>query len=214
VLPWLIMDAKSLWSFIGYHLDRGLHAESTYGSFIILGQLFKWTSVNYDFTFGSFNIDSILADNMAHISFYLMAAAFAVICLLFAWQLYKKQKNISAADMEINRLETETLFIRYAAIAVLAFLVFNKVFSAQYMIWMCTLLPLIRIRGNTIMIMMALVAGALSIYIYPLNYMAFELYETAPVIIMAVRNVLIIAIFIMAFFPAKNKAAPVLQSSY
>ncbi len=61
VLPWLIMDASSLGSFLTYHLDRGLHAESTYGSLIILGQHFGWTSVNYDFSFGSFNITSGLA---------------------------------------------------------------------------------------------------------------------------------------------------------
>ncbi|MDD4873862.1 MAG: glycosyltransferase family 87 protein [Dehalococcoidales bacterium] len=208
-LPWLIVDAGSFWTMVSYHLDRGLHAESTYGSFIILGQLFKWTTVDYDFTYGSFNIDSVLADNFASASFYVMAGAFLVICLIFAYQLYKKQKAIT--NIELNRVETETLLIRYAAIAVLTFLIFNKVFSAQYMIWVCPLLPLISIRGNNIMVLLALIAGALSIYIYPLNYEQFEYYETAPVIIMAVRNLLVIAIFIIAFFPAKRNAMQMTQ---
>ena len=35
VLPWVIIDAQGFWGSISYHLERSLHAESSYGSFTI-----------------------------------------------------------------------------------------------------------------------------------------------------------------------------------
>jgi hypothetical protein len=199
----LIADAQAFWYCINYHLERGLHAESTYGSFVILGQLLGLTKItDYDWTHGSFDITSALADNLAGASFYIMAFLFLVLCLLFIYQLHKKQIGIT--DPELARVETETMLVRYFAIAVLAFLATNKVFSAQYMVWFCPLIPLINVRWNNIMVILLMIAGVLSIYMYPFNYVAFEYYEATPVIIMAVRNVLIIAVFIMAFFPTRT----------
>ncbi|HAS04404.1 MAG TPA: hypothetical protein DCR71_01390, partial [Dehalococcoidia bacterium] len=91
IIPWLIMDAGSLSSFLTYHMDRGLHAESTYGSFIILGQHFGWTSVEWDFSFGSFNITSGLADNLADASFYIMGLVLIFAYALFTYQLRKQE---------------------------------------------------------------------------------------------------------------------------
>jgi len=187
-------------------MDRGLHAESTYGSFIILGQHFGWTSVDWDFSFGSFNITSGLADNMANSSFYIMGAVLLLTYMLFLYQMYKKEIN-----KEVNfssQAEQETLFIRYVIISVLVFLLFNKVFSAQYMVWFCPLIPLLNIRYQNLIVVLLLIAGIFTIYIYPFNYIEFEYYENLPVLIMANRNILLIIliiVFVLVFIGIKPR---------
>jgi uncharacterized membrane protein len=201
VIPWLIIEPQSLWSMFSYHLERGLHAESTYGSLVLLGQLFGWTQVDYDFNFGSFNITSALADNLAHSSFYIMAAVLLAIYGLFAYQLYKQRKNDK--DMASLQVEEETLLMRYVALAVMAFLLFNKVFSAQYMIWICPLIPLLNIRYKNLITVLLLIAGAFTIYIYPFNYVEFEYFESFPVLIMSRRNLLLIIAFVLMLIARK-----------
>ena len=203
VLPWLIMDASSLGSFLTYHAERGLHAESTYGSFIILAQHFGWTSVQWDFSFGSFNITSGLSDNMAHASFFIMGGVLLLAYSLFMYQLRKKEKNTQGA---FNlQAEQETLLIRYVVISVLAFLLFNKVFSAQYMAWFCPLIPLLNIRYQNLNIALLLIAGAFTTYIYPFNYIEFEYFESLPVLLMARRNLLLIIVFVLVLLGIKPR---------
>ena len=201
VLPWLIMDASSLGSFLTYHLDRGLHAESTYGSTIIFAQHLGWTRVGYDFNFGSFNITSGLADNLAHASFYIMGAVLLLVYVMFLYQLYKREIN-----KEVNfstQGEQETLLIRYVVISVLAFLLFNKVFSAQYMAWFCPLIPLLNIRYQNLAVVLLLIAGVFTIYIFPFNYLEFEYFENLPVLLMANRNLLMMIVFILVLIGRK-----------
>jgi len=203
VIFWLIIDAVALASMLTYHMDRGLHAESTYGSFLILAQHFGWTSVNWDFSFGSFNITSGLADNLADASFYIMGAVLLLAYSLFAFRLRKSDKNNKEALA--TQAGQESLLIRYVAISVLAFLLFNKVFSAQYMAWFCPLLPLLNIRCQNLNVALLMIAGAFTIYIYPFNYLNFEYYETLPVFLMAGRNLLLIIVFVLVCLGIKPK---------
>ena len=203
VIPWLIMDASSLGSFLTYHADRGLHAESTYGSFIILAQHFGWTSVQWDFSFGSFNITSGLSDNLAHASFFIMGGVLLLAYSLFMYQLRKKEKN-TQGDFNLQ-VEQESLLIRYVVISVLAFLLFNKVFSAQYMAWFCPLIPLLNIRYQNLNIVLLLIAGVFTTYIYPFNYVEFEYFENLPVLMMAHRNLLLIIVFALVLLGIKPR---------
>ncbi|HAS28339.1 MAG TPA: hypothetical protein DCR59_04130 [Dehalococcoidia bacterium] len=211
IIPWLIMDAGSLSSFLTYHMDRGLHAESTYGSFIILGQHFGWTSVEWDFSFGSFNITSGLADNLADASFYIMGLALIFAYALFTYQLRKQE--ITKLGTDDTQIAQETLLVRYVVISVLAFLLFNKVFSAQYMAWFCPLIPLLNIRFKNLIVALLLIAGIFTIYIYPFNYLEFEYYESLPVLLMASRNLLLIIVFLLVFWGKKPREKNIQESS-
>lgn len=203
IIPWLITDAGSLSTFFTYHMDRGLHAESTYGSFVILGQHFGWTSVEWDFSFGSFNITSGLADNLADASFYIMALVLIIVYGLFTYQLHKQE--ITKLEKDDTQVAQETLFVRYAVILVLAFLLFNKVFSAQYMAWFCPFIPLLNIRFKYLIVAMLMIAGVFTIYVYPFNYIEFEYWESLPVLLMASRNLLLIIVFVLVVLGIKPR---------
>ncbi len=203
-IPWVIIDAHGFWESISYHLERGLHAESSYGSFILIGQLLGLTQVEGGFSYASYDLTSPLAGNISGASFYIMAVIFIALYLLFAYQLRKRQNNITS--LETPAAETEALLLRYVSLAVIVFLLSSKVFSIQYMIWLCPLLPLLNIRRSNLIVILLLIAGAFTLYIYPFNYTPFARFETTPVIIMASRNLLLLAIGALILFSKRAKA--------
>jgi hypothetical protein len=107
-------------------------------------------------------------------------------------------------------VEQETLLVRYVAISVLAFLIFNKVFSAQYMAWFCPLVPLLNIRFKSLIIAMLMIAGLFTMYVYPFNYIEFEYYESLPVLLMAGRNLLLITVFVLVCLGIKARNGNIL----
>ncbi|HAS04283.1 MAG TPA: hypothetical protein DCR71_00715, partial [Dehalococcoidia bacterium] len=94
-----------------------------------------------------------------------------------------------------------------------AFLLFNKVFSAQYMAWFCPLIPLLNIRFKNLIVALLLIAGIFTIYIYPFNYIEFEYYESLPVLLMARRNLLLIIVFLLVFWGKKPREKNIQGSS-
>jgi uncharacterized membrane protein len=204
-IPWIIIDAQGFWGSISYHLERGLHAESFGGSLVLLGQLLGWTQVEGGFSYGSYNLTSPLADNISTASFYIMAAILIALYLLFALQLKKGQDSITS--LETPAIETEALLLRYASLAVIAFLLSSKVFSIQYVIWLCPLLPLLHIRRSNLIAILLLIAGAFTLYIYPFYYTPFARFETTPVIIMASRNLLLLAVGALILLSGRTKVA-------
>ncbi len=206
VIPWVVIDAQGFWHSISYHLERGLHAESSYGSFILLGQLLGFTHVQGGFSpYNSYDLTSPLADSLAAASFYIMAALLLALYLLFAFQLKKRQNKITSLGMPAA--EAESLLLRYSALVIIAFLASSKVFSIQYLIWLCPLLPLLDIRRSSLIFILFLIAGAFTLYIYPFNYTPFARFENLPVLIMARRNLLIIVIGFLILFSGRARVA-------
>jgi uncharacterized membrane protein len=203
VIPWVIIDAQGFWSSISYHLERGLHAESSYGSFILLWQLLGFTHVDGGFSYGSYNLISPLADSIAEASFYIMAAILLVLYLLFAFKLKRGQNKIISFGMPA--IETELLLLQYAILVIIGFLVSSKVFSIQYMIWICPLLPLLNFRRGTLIFILFLIVGIFTLYVYPFNYTPFARFENLPVLIMACRNLLLIIIGFLILFSRRTK---------
>lgn len=196
-LPWLILDPETLAVVVTYHSARGLHSESTYGTLVLLMQILGLTHAEASLNFGSWNLSSPLADRLADIAPAITILMFGIVYFLQYRTLWKKPV-VDNRDIII-----------YSSLAVFAFLLGNKVFSPQYLIWLCPLLPLLKWQGA--LYMAAFVAvGGVSQYIYPYFYMDFETAKPLAVFLMFFRNVLV---GVMAFwlalctFPAKSARA-------
>jgi hypothetical protein len=113
---------------------------------------------------------------------------------LFARRLWKdSDENLITKMSEPSAAR----FLQYTALAVIVFMLTNKVFSAQYLIWLCPLLPLIAGGRRYLVLALFVVAAALTQYVFPYNYKGFELGESLPVFILAVRNLLLVATAIL-----------------
>jgi len=89
------------------------------------------------------------------------------------------------------------LLLQFASLTVLVFMLTNKVFSAQYLIWLCPLLPLLGGQSRYIAWPLFAAAAALTQYVFPYHYIEFELGDTVPVVMLAGRNLLLVAVAVV-----------------
>ena len=201
-LPWVIIDADGFWQFISYHLERGLHSESSYGSVILIGQVMGLTQVEAGLTYGSWNLVSTMAENLSRASFYITAGLLSVIYAFYARQLWQKKPG----DISIRGLlnNEAVALLRYTLVAVLIMLLTSKVFSPQFLIWLCPLIPIVGARWRYVPLVLFLIAGAITQYIYPHNYIAFELFTPHLVILHAIRNLLLAVMAVIYILPMRS----------
>ena len=198
--PWIIIDAPAYWSSLTYHLERGLHSESSYGTLLLVGQVLGMTKVEGELTFGSWNLSSPLADRLAGISLYASSGFLLVVYCLFGWQIWKRSKG--GPETRLSETPAAARLLQYASLAVIVFLLTNKVFSPQFLIWLCPLLPLTAGRWRYIPWLLFLAAGGLTLYVFPGHYVEFELFEPYLVGMLAGRNLLLAsAAILMALSP-------------
>lgn len=126
----LLVNPDLITGFLGYHEDRPLQIESVASSFVYLLSMLGLTDVwiqsaSDPGSFLSDNLRGPLPDAVADVLMPLMVVAILAVCALY---LYRRYADGEDGDM------------RLAAFAMLgclmAFLVVNKVFSTQYLIWL------------------------------------------------------------------------------
>jgi hypothetical protein len=130
VLPFILTGSDAVTYFLSYHMDRPLQIESAAASIIAVFSNLGITETWVEFGFGSDNLMGPWPDAVAPYLTPLMLAALGAVYVLYAYLLSGLRKyNI---DNENNRL---ILLGGAALLAVLAFMIFGKVFSAQYIVW-------------------------------------------------------------------------------
>jgi hypothetical protein len=200
-LPWLIIDAPGFTKSFTYHLDRPLHAESTYGSALMVGQVFGMDKIPADLTYGSWNLLSSLADKLAKIAFYVTAFFSIIIYWLFVTRTRYDEVNDSSKPLNTS---SASILAQCVILLTFVFLLLNKVFSAQYLAWLCPLLPLFFYgKRKYTVLSLFVIAAAVTQYVFPYNYVSFEQVHAVPVLLLAARNLMLITAGILVAFPAR-----------
>jgi uncharacterized membrane protein len=200
-LPWLLLDAPGFWNSFAYHFERGLHSESTYGSILLVGKILGLVQVEGALNFGSWNLQSPLADELAGASFKIMAGLLTIVYFLYFYDLMRRARN-KVGTISLQP-EATAVLLQYTSAAIFIFLLSNKVFSPQYLIWLCPLLPLIAGRWQIPLYTSFLIAAAFSQFVYPYHYIEFELNKPYLVVMMAARNFLILVGGVLVLLPRK-----------
>lgn len=183
--PFLIAAPDNAWNFISYHSDRGLQVESTFGSVLLMGNLLGLTDIEVSSSFGSWNLDGAIADSFASVTSVAMIAG-----LIGTFVMYlMRSRRCSESD--------GSMYMLLACAAVLtSFVILNKVFSAQYVIWLLmAYLPLAmyldrdraqRLCGFTIV---TIALTILMVFLYA------DLLETAAlgIVVLVIRNIIVLA---------------------
>ncbi|MDR1690735.1 MAG: DUF2029 domain-containing protein [Candidatus Methanoplasma sp.] len=130
-LPLLLAGSDALSYFISYHMDRPMQIESVAASFISVASMLGITDVHIGFGFGSDNLIGQWPDAVAPFLTPLIVAALAVFYVLYAYIISRIRRE--KQDNENNRM---ILLGAVAILSVSAFMIFGKVFSSQYIIWL------------------------------------------------------------------------------
>lgn len=168
-------------SFLKYHQLRGIQLESLVGGWLVLWNKIGGTPLQTIANFGAIHLVTPLTISLLKV----LSWGFAIAYLLVLGVIY-------AFFQKQNRVSTEMLLIAFGVVLLL-FLVSNKVFSPQYLIWFLPIVPFLR---PTIIYCFG-VAFILTIAIYPGSYHRMVEMKLLWVVMLNVRNGLI---FVMLMF--------------
>jgi uncharacterized membrane protein len=195
LLPYLLLDPGGWLSFLRYHQLRGLQLESLPAGAILLAHLLGFARVELVFIYGALQLVSPLADVAVlwqPIVFSLVSGVVFVSC----WGRFRQ-------EYATNGVIADASLIAYVVIALLAFIVTNKVFSAQYIIWLLPFVPLLRPRQ---IVALTILCG-LTILLFPFLYAELLALQIAPVVLLNLRNALMVAV--MCWLLAERLPDPV-----
>jgi hypothetical protein len=175
-VPFIVKAGSGLFDSLWGQLSRPLQIETLPASFLMM-----FGQPQIVMSHGSFNISGRET----------LGATFGLLPLVVLFVLWC---SFGRGPAEPDRL------LRYAASCVLAFVVFGKVLSPQYLIWLVPLLALV--RGRRGLAATALLAAALvdTLVWFPARYFDYVYHSHLAWLVFA-RNVLLVAVFAVLTAP-------------
>lgn len=147
-----------------YHSERGLQVESTYSSILLLGHNWGISSIETDLIAesGSWEIISSTADFLARFSPLIVLFSLALV-----YGVYARREWM---DRSLDEREFHSRLITFSILAIAAFMLANKVFSPQYIIWLFPLVPLISGRWRIFSWAIYATVALMTTYIFSYHY--------------------------------------------
>jgi uncharacterized membrane protein len=186
-MPFFMLNRQGFIDSFTVQSGRALQLESTYSSILLLGNSLGMISAQPIQGPISFDIASSLAGPLAHYSFIFMGLG---LLLVYALYFRSLRKPVEFKRHTIIDASSLSALLNYSFAALVVFLITNKVFSPQYMVWLYPLFPLVSGRFRSTVWVVFLVSACLTWYIYPQHY--YDLIDTqqAAVDALILRNVL------------------------
>lgn len=186
---------SAILSFVFSQQQRGLQIES------VAATWWMWLT---HFGLSDIYFDEQILTNQIRGPFVLEVAAlldlFMVLALVTIAALAFRSRGQGKDELEV--------FVWTAVAAVTALIVFNKVGSPQFIIWL--LVPMVagvymRIQGFSKLVFTILMIAFLTQLIYPVFYLDLLALEVFPLVILTMRNLLLVAVMIYALLGLTRK---------
>jgi hypothetical protein len=184
LLPFVLIAPGPLLSFLRYHQLRGLQLESLPAGAIVLGRALGLAPARLEFNYGALHVASPLTGAVLSwlpILFVLLFGAVLASCVV-------RFREEQAATGGV----TSESLVAYSVAALLAFILTNKVFSPQYLIWLLPFAPLLRLNQASLLLLIC----AITIRLFPFDYDALLNMELLPVLLLNLRNLLAAALLV------------------
>ena len=180
-------------SFLTYHADRGYEIESVPAMFGLLAHAFGGADASTFSGFGSWQLESPLVDSLGPLWIALalaMAAAVAVSAIV----QYRRELKASGSVSPQTQLG-------YLMATILVFMLGYRVLSPQYVIWLLPFAALLP-RGKVVVTGLACL---LTLYVYPFGAQGLIDMQTFPIVMVAIRNVVLFALFVWLIAPGLRR---------
>ena len=184
-LPLLPQAGANVLRFLDYHAARGIEIGSTWASMALLLNALDvypaWTTHD----FGAFHVKGPAAEAYARWSMYLLPLGVLV-------------PQLGGFFGRLGRAEDERgeIGVRVTLATVLAFMVFGKVLSPQFVLWVAPLLPLACRKIGLALVAVGIAVG--TTIEYPFVAAALEMLEPGhlrAVLLVSARNLLLVGLF-------------------
>ena len=194
MLPFIIADMDTAFMFLTYHMDRGMQVESVFSSVIMMLSIFDIVDIGYIFSYGSDNLTGDVPDMVASFMMPLMIVTIMVTILAYAHIKWKRNHD------DFKLLNVASLMV------VMCFMVFNKVLSSQYLIWIITFLVIFVLfyakeqeKKITVTYLVVVALTQLNLVVNYAFREAGEAFSTIGIIIIFVRNIVLLALMYFIF---------------
>ncbi len=184
----LLAGGTKVFGFVLQQQERGIQIESVMATPWMWLAKFGLANIFFDDSILTNQVSGPLVQGLAAISNYLLFIALAITVLL----------AIRAVRAGRNRNQ---VFVLAALTGVLDLIVFNKVGSPQFMIWLAVpLVALVYFGVNKSKVALAMGAAILLLtqLVYPVFYIELLGLESMPLGLLTVRNLLLVALLIWA----------------
>ena len=192
-IPALLASPGGVLRSFTYHTGRGLQIESVMatGHWLYYSLTHKaWVGWGY----GSINLVGKSPDIAAKIAFYMFFLVTAVLLAIWFVRLIR-HNNKSQTSTQKSKYPAKAMYL-IALTITFGFVVFNKVFSPQYMIWIAFMCALGVCYLPKKWFYWLFVSQALTILIFPLNYAAIMNTDHLAVNILIIRNIIVFCMWI------------------
>ena len=192
----IIAGGTKVFSFVTQQQERGIQIESVMATPWMWLAKFGSAKLFFDDLVLTNQVSGALVQELASISNYLLFGALGITFFL------------AIRAIRAGRDRTQ-VFVLASLTGVLDLIVFNKVGSPQFMIWLAVVLVALVYFGISIS-KLALVIGAaillLTQLVYPIFYVELLGLETVPLGLLTLRNLLMVALLIWANVQLSRKA--------
>jgi len=195
LLPYVLLGSTAYLSFLRYHTMRGLQIETLWSGIVMTAHRWGLTDAAVVHNFGAGHIRSPLAD-VLQFAQPIVAACALMTVVVVAWV----QLNGRSSDAVRVRA-----FVRLSLLIVLTFILFNKVFSTQFIIWPVGLVALTPLIGRRRLVPVMFFVIVLTMYGFPINYLGLRMMEAPSVYALDVRNLLIFLMLVPLFFRSETR---------
>jgi hypothetical protein len=198
----LLVGGTKVFSFVFQQQDRGIQIESVMATPWMWLAKFGSANLFFDEVVLTNQVSGVFVEELASISNLILFGALAITVLL----------AIRAVSSGADRNE---VFALAALTGVLDLIVFNKVGSPQFMLWVAV--PLValvyfKVQGARAALVMGAAILFLTQLVYPVFYIGLLGLETMPLGLLTLRNVLLVVLLVWANIQLSKKRAPLAKS--
>ena len=191
---YVALGDRAIDGFLQYHWLRGIHIESFAGGIILFLDKLGMGMITIEHNFGAYHLKTEWSESI------ILLIKFASL-ILFTFSLISICYIFNRDWSRLGYIPLEKAIWSCTALIIL-FLLLNKVFSPQYMIW---IMPFIPFCGRKIFFIYA-VALALTVLIFPGYYHLLLDKQWPLILLLNLRNLLLIWLLGETFFKLKAKA--------
>jgi len=190
VACWFLLGGRRVLESLGYHAGRGLEIESLFGGALFLAGTISRSKTPWVFDHNAYHLSSEWGARLAFLTFPVQATAL----LLVMWAF--RRSGMAEG-------------VRFSAAAVLAFIVFGKVLSPQYMIWLFPFVAVLGGRTGSVARKIFLMVCVTTAMIYPGPGFPMVLdHQAGAMLLLNLRNGLLLWLLAMLIYCPAEELGP------
>lgn len=187
---WLALGGVKVWDSLDYHVGRGVEIGSLYSGVLMLTAKATGSALATEYRHSSLEVLAPGSSWAATLGFPMQALALALVM----WRSRGARWD-------------ETW--RYAAAAVLGYVVFGKVLSPQYLIWLFPFMAVLGGRTGLWARGLFLLACLVTTMLYPAGFHWLLLFRGWTVGLLNYRNALLLGLWLLLVFGPRSRARTV-----